>query len=147
MKDTAKSLILVGQIPYIGKSCLHWLEAEGLVNRRRRPNCPAGIVLVLYFVVSENSKSSFFYFVTLSVPRYVINFDFVGQIPIVTERLCSVMVCDRFSADMLGDVTTRFQRHTIDDRLLQYTKITVENLDLWTLVLRWRKKFSSETVQ
>ena len=41
-----KSLILVGQIPYIGKSCLHWLEAEGLVNRRRRPNCPAGIVLV-----------------------------------------------------------------------------------------------------
>ena len=41
-----KSLILVGQIPYIGKSCLHWLEAEGLVNRRRRPNCPAGMVLV-----------------------------------------------------------------------------------------------------
>ena len=47
---------------------------------------------------------------------------------------------------MLGDVTQRNERHTIDDRLLQYTKITVENLDLWTLVLRWRKKFSSETV-
>ena len=84
---------------------------------------------------------------SLSVPRRAINFDFVGQMPIVTERFCSVTVCDRFSADMLGDVTTRFQRQTIDDRLLQHTKITVVNLDLWSLVLRWRKKFSSETVQ
>ena len=42
------------------------------------------------------SKSSFLYFVALSVPRKVVNFDFVDQMPIVTERLCSVMVCDRF---------------------------------------------------
>ena len=84
---------------------------------------------------------------SLSVPRRAINFDFVGQMPIVTERFCSVTVCDRVSADMLGDVTTRFQRQTIDDRLLQYTKSMVVKLDLWSLVLRWRKKFSSETVQ
>ena len=84
---------------------------------------------------------------SLSVPRRAINFNFVGQMPIVTERFCSVTVCDRFSADMLKDVTTRFQRQTIDDRLLQYTKSMVVKLDLWSLVLRWRKKFSSETVQ
>ena len=77
----------------------------------------------------------------------MIKFDLVGQMPIVTERLCSVMVCDRFFVNMLGDVTGRNRRHTIDARLLQYTKITVVNLDLWPLVLRWRKKFSSETVQ
>ena len=77
----------------------------------------------------------------------MINFDFVGQMPIVTERLCSVMLCDRFSAHMLGDVTTRNRRQTIGDRLIQCMKITVENLDLLKIVVRWRKKFSSETVQ
>ena len=87
------------------------------------------------------------YFVALPVPRKVVNFDFVDQMPIVTERLCSVMVCDRFSINIQGDVTQRNRRHTIGDRLSQYTKTTVINLDLWTLVLRWRKKFSSETVQ
>ena len=40
-----------------------------------------------------------------------------------------------------------FYVRRLTTRLLQYTKITVVNLDLWSLVLRWRKKFSSETVQ
>ena len=38
------------------------------------------------------SKSFFLYFVELSVPRRAINFDFVGQSPIVTECICSVTV-------------------------------------------------------
>ena len=77
----------------------------------------------------------------------MINFDFVGQMPIVTERLCSVTVMGQVFGNINGGVPTVFLRQTIDDRLLQYTKITVANLDLWSLVLRWRKKFSSKTVQ
>ena len=48
---------------------------------------------------------------------------------------------------MLEVYRYEMQRQTIGDRLNQCMKITVENLDLWTLVLRWRKKFSYETVQ
>ena len=37
---------------------------------------------------------------------------------------------------MLGVSRNEMQRQTIGDRLSQSMKITVENLDLWTLVLR-----------
>ena len=49
MKDKVKLLIWAGEIPYIGN--VH-IDLDGLYgireleNRLRRPNCPAGIVLV-----------------------------------------------------------------------------------------------------
>ena len=76
----------------------------------------------------------FLYFVTLYVPRRATNFDFVGQSPIVTERICSVTLCDRFSVHMFWNVTPRNKRQTIGDRLTQCMKIKVENIELLIIV-------------
>ena len=69
------------------------------------------------------------YFVAVCAPRKVVKFNFVDQIPMLTERLCSVTLCDRFSCHMFSGVTRRNERQTIGDRLTQCMKIKVENME------------------
>ena len=75
-------LILVGEIPYIGNRVfIGW--RQGLVNRRRRPNCPAGIVLVLHDIVhQDNSVNNFSIFPPIQIYDFPLSlvFEFLPRV-------------------------------------------------------------------